>query len=449
LANLLEKDEIELEETNNNMRVVETALRAANPHEDWSDRPASTRPTDSINSMHPMLARLNIPDAQKAAIEDYGESIQSTQMENELSSQDNAGRGHAIPFVPARTIEVRLNNRSHRTWCLQNINLLAPILAFAWRIWANLTENEVKSCEDKALTMNSSLHEGIAIANAFPLALYEHHKCNITSVKVHAKQEVLTCPPRHPQHTSKLWNCRRPYLRCTYSQNAKSGCRGNMLWFDHSVWYMLNNLDRFFDARYPSIAAKYGAFLIWVSTTGLLAVRMQITFIAYKKLMEVAAVELAANPMDKLLAKYADALGTRQIERLFKPASFSLETTPSPCPTASSRKRRLNMNVTPKDQYQPQRGQSALTRNRGMDQRHNSHGGGRGRYNKNFRPRQRNTNSWFTPIPSRGSHQASPSPTNWNRMSFTEQTPPSASNSSVIIRPWSPAKGRVLNWNNL
>jgi hypothetical protein len=34
LANLLEKDEIELEEANSNTRVVETALRAANPHED-------------------------------------------------------------------------------------------------------------------------------------------------------------------------------------------------------------------------------------------------------------------------------------------------------------------------------------------------------------------------------------------------------------------------------
>jgi hypothetical protein len=79
-----------------------------------------------------------------------------------------------------------------------------------------------------------------------------------------------------------------------------------MLWFDHSAWYMLNNLDRFFGAQYPSIAAKYGTFLTWVSTTGLLAVRMQITFIAYRKLMEVAAVELAANSMDKLLAKYAN-----------------------------------------------------------------------------------------------------------------------------------------------
>ena len=37
LANLLEKDELDLEEATTNIRILETALRAANPHEDWSE----------------------------------------------------------------------------------------------------------------------------------------------------------------------------------------------------------------------------------------------------------------------------------------------------------------------------------------------------------------------------------------------------------------------------
>jgi hypothetical protein len=127
---------------------------------------------------------------------------------------------------------------------------------------------------------------------------------------------------------------------------------------------MLNNLDRFFDTRYPSVAAKYGAFLTWISAAGLAAVRMQVTFIAYRKLMETAAVELAANPSEKLLAKYVEALGACQIERLFKPASFSLESTPSPSPAALSKKRRLNMNVTPDEHFQSNRGQSGYPRTR-------------------------------------------------------------------------------------
>jgi hypothetical protein len=74
---------------------------------------------------------------------------------------------------------------------------------------------------------------------------------------------------------------------------------------------MLNNLDRFFDLRYPSLATKFGAFITWISAAGLLAVKSQVTFIAFRKLMEVAAVELAAHPNDKLLAKYLDAPGAR------------------------------------------------------------------------------------------------------------------------------------------
>jgi hypothetical protein len=439
----LEKDELDLAETSRNTHVVEAALRAANPHEDWSDRPAPTQASDSVVTTHPILNKLNIPNAEKAAIEDYSESIQNTQIEMELASQETVGKGPAIPFLPPCTVEVRLNTKSHCTWCLNNINLMAPIPASVWKVWANLSEVEIRACEDKAFTVSSSLSEGQAIPNAFPLVLYDHYKCTTTSVMVHAKQEVLTCPLRHQQHTSKLWNCRRPYLRCACSQNAKSGCRGNMIWFDHAVWFMLNNLDRFFDSRYPSFTAKFGAFLTWISSAALQAVRMQLIFIAYRKLMEIAAVELAANPIEKLLAKYAEAPGAQQVERLVKPATFSLETAPSPSPLPVSKKRRLNMNVTPDDAFQNQRGQNNYSRQRNsQDQRTNSHGGGRGRYNKNFCLAQQG-NSWFNINPP--VNLASPSPTNRSSPMFSERTPLSASASTVIIRPWSPRRGRVLN----
>ena len=62
-----------------------------------------------------MLSKLNIPEAHKAAIEDYGDSIQSSQLESELASLDSTGKGSAIPFVPHRIVEIKLNSRSHRT----------------------------------------------------------------------------------------------------------------------------------------------------------------------------------------------------------------------------------------------------------------------------------------------------------------------------------------------
>jgi hypothetical protein len=235
LAILLERDELDLEEALSNSRVVETALRAANAHEDWSDRPQQTKVAEPLDVLHPMVGRLNIPHAHKVAIEDYGDNIQSSQMESELASLDASGKGPDIPFLPPRTVEVRLNTRSHRTWCLNNINLLAPIPLAVWKVWGNLSEGDMKSCEEKAVNNSSPLIQGHAIANAFPLALFDHNKCTTSSVLVHAKQDMLTCLPRHSQYTSKLWNYRRPYLRCACNQNAKTGCKGNMMWFDHAV----------------------------------------------------------------------------------------------------------------------------------------------------------------------------------------------------------------------
>ena len=68
--------------------------------------------------------------------------------------------------------------------------------------------------------------------------------------------------------------------------------------------------------------------------------------------METVAVKLATHPNDKFLAKYLDAPRAKLMERLFKPASFSLETSPNPRPTTISRRRQLNINVTPEDAQQ-------------------------------------------------------------------------------------------------
>lgn len=134
IAHLLERDKLDLEEANANTLCVKRTLRNANPHEDWTDRPTPTLTGEVASSMHPMLGRLNIPQAHQAALEDFGDCIQSTQMDQEMASANSTSIGPAIPFLPQRTVEVRLNARLHRTWCLNNINLLAPIPISVWKI---------------------------------------------------------------------------------------------------------------------------------------------------------------------------------------------------------------------------------------------------------------------------------------------------------------------------
>jgi hypothetical protein len=80
---------------------------------------------------------------------------------------------------------------------------------------------------------------------------------------VHTKQDLQTGYGRSEKHSSQLWNVQRPYLRCACHQNASSGCRGAIIWFDHAIWYMVNNLSKFFDdTEHPSIASKYVAFIV-------------------------------------------------------------------------------------------------------------------------------------------------------------------------------------------
>jgi hypothetical protein len=39
-----------------------------------------------------------------------------------------------------------------------------------------------------------------------------------------------------------------------------------MLWFDQAMWFLVNNLERFFDIAYgDSFTAKFGAFFTWLN----------------------------------------------------------------------------------------------------------------------------------------------------------------------------------------
>jgi hypothetical protein len=107
------------------------------------------------------------------------------------------------------------------------------------------------------------------------------------------------------------------------------------------------------------------------------------------------------------------------------------------------------MNVTP-DEEHPQTNRNSAQRPRPYEQRQYNSNGGRGRYNKNFRPPTRNgpNGPRFSPVTNNSLHYQSPTPSNRSVHTFLETTPPSNSGSSVTIRPWSPVKGGILAWDD-
>jgi hypothetical protein len=135
------------------------------------------------------------------------------------------------------------------------------------------------------------------------------------------------------------------------------------------------------------------------------------------------------------------------VEQLFKLTSFSLETSPSLSPAAYSKRRRFNMNVTPEDHHPNFHNQAGPPQNRGHDQRQTQSGGGRGRYNKNFRLTQCGNARVQQNLNPTSSLQ-SPNSATRSVPPFMDRTPPSIG-SSMTIRPWSPMRGRVLTWDDL
>lgn len=434
LTVILERDEAEFLEAGRNTVAVDKALRAANPHEDWGSRLPATDLSAIGNdkvAMHPLVARMNIAQEHKNAIQEFSDTIQATQTEKDLAVLEANRKGHAIPLVPSRTVEEQLGGKHHRMWCLRNINLLAPISTQMYKAYANLTDVEVTACEKRALTcMGTFGTKPQELVNAFPIALYDHHKCTSLRVNVHAKKDLLTCNPREEKYSSAVWNCGRPYIRCACDEKGTNGsCTGTMLWFDHSVWYMLNNLHIFFPPQtYPSLVSRFAAFLTWMKDAARLAVQTQITFNEIRRLMVQAAIEFSQNPKARLLAEHKDAVGARKIERFFKPAAFSFEIPDSPIPQPY-KKRKYG---TP--------GTDEIDSGRQKNQRPNSRGGrnggrgsGRGSFNKNYR--------------SPGGFQI------FDRQSLEFQTPPHSEytrtpNSGSSLRISSPMKGRILNWDD-
>jgi hypothetical protein len=157
-----------------------------------------------------------------------------------------------------------------------------------------------------------------------------------------------------------------------------------------------------------------------------IAICMQITFLTIKRLIVVAALEYAVDPNQKLFPRHYEAPRACKIERLFKPAAFSVQASPTPPP----KRRRLNMNISPGDSQVTYnrtppsgRGQSSRGYRRG-----GSYASGRGNYNKDY------LSPGGFQIFSNPCHESQAS-ANVANSEFSRNDRTSSSNHSVVIKP--------------
>lgn len=350
---------------------------------------------------HPFLQYMVVTGPSKAALEDFQESITSSQIEKDQAALIATGKSLAIPFEPARAVEETITYKDHRVWAHGNINLLAPVPFAAWRIWAGLSKEEVSACKEHSLKGTQCIGKSEDLISAFSLYTYDHGKCSTPDVKLHVKLDLPTQGDRKEKHAQELWNQSRPYLRCLCHYRAANGCTGNIIWFDHAVYYMLNHLDKFFpDSTYPTLVSKYGAFLIWMGTAGRSGVKCQLTFMQSRIWMLEGVLQMAHDPEGELFQANNHMPGLQKIERLLKPASFSIANPMIPTTGPPGKKTRLNLNAPAsapnQSGYKPPNTGFGRGRGRGQYARGGYGGRGRGRYSRDNSPRHYNMQ---TPTP--------------------------------------------------
>lgn len=99
LADILDWEAEELAQAEKDIILVDAALKEANPHEGSQKLTTLSGPSTTAN--HPFLNGLNIAPAQKAALEDLVETIQSSQTEKDLALLMASGKGPVVPLTPS------------------------------------------------------------------------------------------------------------------------------------------------------------------------------------------------------------------------------------------------------------------------------------------------------------------------------------------------------------
>ena len=204
LADILDYELEAKELAEQNARLVDAALKRANPHE--GNKVSTSLRESSPTVAHPLLNGIETLPGQAAALEDLASSIMNSWEEKATALLVASGKGPVVPLTPVRTVEEMVSHKDHHCWGLRNINLLAPISIPMWKTWANVSTEEVEVLKTNAVYKTRILKDGVDIPNAFALSMFDHNKCQSTDMRIHTKQELKTTHGRDMKFSSTLWN---------------------------------------------------------------------------------------------------------------------------------------------------------------------------------------------------------------------------------------------------
>jgi hypothetical protein len=204
-------------------------------------------------------------------------------------------------------------------WKIQNINNLSPISVDMWMALGSITTAELLECQKSAL-------EGVTLSNKppqfisqWPMTAWEY-KCRLEAgAKI--RGVLVTNSSRLDDHKSKFWNWLRLFFCCSCHKYTPGACAGEIVWFNHAVWYMMNHLESFFDAA--TIQGRLVFLIKFLSNDARKMVKDQLGFINIQKYMLEGSIELANHPEERFFSHLPKHKALQTIEALIKPGSFT------------------------------------------------------------------------------------------------------------------------------
>ncbi|MCO5573239.1 hypothetical protein L7F22_027008 [Adiantum nelumboides] len=102
------------------------------------------------------------------------------------------------------------------------------------------------------------------MATPFSMSYFDSNRCKATYGCVVEVKGVISTIGRKTNYATQIWNIHRPFLKCGCEHVGQvSTCgEGNVLWFDHALWMIMNHLPSFFPGA--NLKKSTIAFLSWI-----------------------------------------------------------------------------------------------------------------------------------------------------------------------------------------
>ena len=145
-------------------------------------------------------------------------------------------------------------------------------------------------------------------------------KCASSSLIARTKGPINPDKSKDPKKFLKnCWNTFRPFLKCQCKRlDPNSSCNASIIWLDHLLWFVFQNLPRFF--HFNSRPAQVYAFIGWVAKLPLELCTALIVYSSFHDHMLDAAKGLVSySPNSPLLPNIVGTPLANTIDYILKP----------------------------------------------------------------------------------------------------------------------------------